>query len=93
MIAETAGSFDIGPNLLLLLTPLAAAAGSYFSNRKVRKEMGNNGGSTMRDAIDRIELKLEDFDTRMGTLEKRSTTTAEGVATAVEQTAPHSSSD
>jgi len=50
----------------MLLAALIAAAGAYMHDRRtitrktdvVIKEMGNNGGTTLRDAVDRIEAML-----------------------------------
>ena len=54
----------------MLLAALVAATGAYLHDRRtlaknatkvdaVAKEFQNNGGTTMRDAIDRIERKID----------------------------------
>ena len=37
----------------------ALAGGSWWTSRKTGKELRPNGGSTLRDAVDRIERMLE----------------------------------
>lgn len=32
---------------------------TYLSNRSVKKQVNNNGGSSMKDAVDRIETKQD----------------------------------
>lgn len=50
---------EIGPELAKLLTPLMAAAaaalGAWAATRSTKKEFKPNGGTSMRDAVDRIE--------------------------------------
>jgi len=54
----------------MLLAALVAATGAYLHDRRtlvknatkveaVAKEFTNNGGATMRDAVDRIEQKID----------------------------------
>ena len=78
-------TIDIGSNLLSLLGPVAVAAAVWFQGYKnsktqaeitanqaqTAKEFSTNGGSTMRDAIDRIERNVASTDARLGQMETR----------------------
>ena len=54
--------------------PLASAAAAWIGTRKVRREMGNNGGSTLRDAVDRIERRLTGIEDRLTSVEASTST-------------------
>ena len=65
-------TIDIGPQLAglltLILTPLAAwiaSRGARKDTTAIAREMTNNGGSSMRDAIDRIEQRQIRTDRRL----------------------------
>ncbi len=82
MIAETV-TFDIGPGVGLLLTPLIGVIVLIIQNHFTKKqtkvtadsaevaarELKPNGGTSLRDAIDRIEVVVTDLAKRVGTLE------------------------
>ena len=70
----SAATFDVGPNLVAILAPLASAAAAWIGTRKVRREMGNNGGSTLRDAVDRIERRLTGIEDRLTSVEASTST-------------------
>jgi hypothetical protein len=56
-----ATEIDIGPNLLAVALASIAAAGNIVTlilQARTRKEMKPNGGSSMRDAVDRIEAAV-----------------------------------
>lgn len=59
MLPTIGATIDLGPGLVALLTPVAAAIATYVANRHVRREVKPNGGSSMRDAVDRIERRLD----------------------------------
>lgn len=59
---------EVGTNLNTLLLPIIAALVLYFQN-KSNKEFKNNGGSTMRDAIDRIEENQKITHDRLDAIE------------------------
>jgi hypothetical protein len=82
MLAETV-TVDIGPGVALLLTPLVGVIvliiQNHFTKKQTKvtataaeesaKELKPNGGTSLRDAIDRIELVVNDLAKRVGTLE------------------------
>jgi hypothetical protein len=81
MFAETV-TFDIGPGVALLLTPLIGVVVLIIQNHFTKKqtkatagkaeeaaqELKPNGGASLRDAIDRIEVIVTDLANRVGTL-------------------------
>ena len=78
MSPTLAAQFDVGPNLVGLLAPLVAALVLWVQGRKaataarsVAEQFGNNGGSTLRDAVDRIEKNVASTDARLGQIIER----------------------
>ncbi len=82
MISDTV-TFDIGPGVALLLTPLIGVivliVQNHFTKKQTKvtadsaevaaRELKPNGGASLRDAIDRIEVVVTDLANRVGTLE------------------------
>lgn len=56
---------EVGPELRTVLVGLLALAGSWLGGRRARKELRPNGGSSVRDAIDRIEQRQIRTDARL----------------------------
>lgn len=48
---------EIGSNLLFLVTPVVTALVIIIQNRFANKQLKPNGGTSLRDSIDRIEAK------------------------------------
>lgn len=64
-------SIDIGANLLSLLSPVAVGVVVWLNGRTTRKELKPNGGSSMRDAVDRIERTVKTLEVRMTEVERK----------------------
>lgn len=72
VLAILAGSLEIGPNLLAAIGLLAGAAATIVQasraaaiSKRNERQLQPNGGSSVRDAIDRIEATLRRQDARM----------------------------
>lgn len=60
---------DIGPNITEVVGPVALAVAGWIGLRKLRREFEPNSGSSMRDAIDRIETRQIEMEQRLQRLE------------------------
>jgi hypothetical protein len=83
MLADSAVSFDVGPGAVALLLPLVGVivliVQNHFTKKQTKvnaasaeesaKELKPNGGTSLRDAVDRIEVVVTDLARRVGTLE------------------------
>lgn len=50
---------EIGSNLLVVIAPVASAAIIMVQNRFANKQLKTNGGTSLRDVVDRIESKQQ----------------------------------
>jgi hypothetical protein len=83
MLGDSSVTFDVGPGALALLAPLVGVLVLIIQNHFTKKqtkvtatkaeeaaqELKPNGGASLRDAIDRIEVLVTDLASRVGTLE------------------------
>src|SRR5690349_18289985 len=83
MFADAAVTFDVGPGAIALLAPLVGVVvlilQNHFTKKQTKvtaasaevaaKELKPNGGTSLRDAVDRIEGIVTDLAKRVGTLE------------------------
>lgn len=62
---------EVGPELRTVLMGVVALAGSWVGTRSVRKQMNPNSGSSMRDAVNRIEEGVAGLYDRVDQLDQR----------------------
>ena len=55
---STAAALFYGPIIGSIIGGLCGVLGSYFGNRRVRKEMKPNGGGSMKDQVNYLTLGL-----------------------------------
>lgn len=65
-----AGTFDFGPGVISVVVAICGVVTLWIQQRKANKELKPNGGSSMRDAVDRIEQHSKRTDARFARIEK-----------------------
>lgn len=77
-LAAAGMTLDIGDNLLQAIITIVGLIGLYIAQRKGNRDAAQaakqsvpNGGSSMRDAIDRIEAAVNEQSLRLGAVQER----------------------
>ena len=83
VLSSSVGDIIIGSGLAVVLVAMAFAILRYGRWLKVKigameAQFSNNGGSSLRDAIDRIEKRQESFEARLLGIEDIMTDPKEG---------------
>lgn len=66
-----ASTFDFGPGVISVVTVVAGVVTLFIQQRKANKELKPNGGSSMRDAVDRIEQNQVEFQGELAKIHDR----------------------